>query len=135
MAGIDQDNFSNVSWHSDQNAGATGSRRSTSEAPEAEEVTGRDGRSELEQTAARLESQHQQREEAQPGLSGTDSVLGGGTLDCTVGSPIKENDGAKDAFVSYQITTTVSLAAHGISSGSLLTTPTARQAFPSSRNL
>ncbi|KAF7563905.1 hypothetical protein G7046_g212 [Stylonectria norvegica] len=31
--------------------------------------------------------------------------LGTERLECTVGSPIKENDGTKDAFVSYQITT------------------------------
>lgn len=30
-------------------------------------------------------------------------------LDCTVGQPIKENDGTKDAFVSYLITTYVCL--------------------------
>jgi sorting nexin-4 len=28
-------------------------------------------------------------------------------LDCIVGSPIKENDGTKDAFVSYLISTNV----------------------------
>ena len=30
-----------------------------------------------------------------------------GTLDCTVDSPLKENDGTKDAYVSYKITTQV----------------------------
>ena len=30
-----------------------------------------------------------------------------GTLDCTVDSPMKENDGTKDAYVSYKITTHV----------------------------
>jgi hypothetical protein len=33
--------------------------------------------------------------------------LGGGTLECTVNSPIKENDGTKDVFVSYLVTTHV----------------------------
>ena len=33
--------------------------------------------------------------------------LGVETLDCTVTLPIKENDGTKDAFVSYLITTNV----------------------------
>ncbi|KJZ78598.1 Sorting nexin-4 [Hirsutella minnesotensis 3608] len=32
-------------------------------------------------------------------------ALGGETLECVVGSPLKENDGSKDAFVSYLITT------------------------------
>jgi hypothetical protein len=36
-------------------------------------------------------------------LAGT----GGGTLECTVTSPIKENDGTKDVFVSYLVTTHV----------------------------
>lgn len=30
-----------------------------------------------------------------------------GTLECTVDSPMKENDGTKDAYVSYKITTHV----------------------------
>lgn len=30
-----------------------------------------------------------------------------GTLDCVVGSPRKENDGTKDAYVSYEILTQV----------------------------
>ncbi|ATY64244.1 vacuolar targeting protein Atg24 [Cordyceps militaris CM01] len=34
-----------------------------------------------------------------------DATGGGHILDCTVGTPIKENDGSKDAFVSYLITT------------------------------
>lgn len=33
--------------------------------------------------------------------------VGGATLECTVNSPIKENDGTKDVFVSYLITTNV----------------------------
>lgn len=30
-----------------------------------------------------------------------------GRLDCTVGSPLKENDGTKDAYISYSVTTQV----------------------------
>lgn len=33
--------------------------------------------------------------------------LEGGSLECTVGQPIKENDGTKDAYVSYLVTTKV----------------------------
>jgi sorting nexin-4 len=33
--------------------------------------------------------------------------LDGGTLECAVGQPIKENDGTKDAYVSYLVTTKV----------------------------
>lgn len=38
--------------------------------------------------------------------------IGDGILECTVGSPVKENDGTKDAYVSYLITTTVRLRDH-----------------------
>lgn len=31
----------------------------------------------------------------------------GGTIECTVTAPIKENDGTKDAYMSYLVTTTV----------------------------
>ena len=34
--------------------------------------------------------------------------IGNGRLDCVVGTPLKENDGTKDAYVSYLVTTTVS---------------------------
>ena len=33
----------------------------------------------------------------------------GGVLECTVSSPNKENDGSKDAYVSYLVTTNVGL--------------------------
>lgn len=33
--------------------------------------------------------------------------LDGGSLECTVTQPIKENDGTKDAYVSYLVTTKV----------------------------
>ena len=36
--------------------------------------------------------------------------IGDGRLDCSVGSPLKESDGTKDAYVSYLITTHVSLS-------------------------
>lgn len=35
------------------------------------------------------------------------TAIGREKLECTVGSPIKENDGTKDAFVSYLVTTHV----------------------------
>lgn len=51
-----------------------------------------------------------------PSMSGEAASAGAGhdartvgeeKLDCTVGSPVKENDGTKDAFISYLITTNV----------------------------
>lgn len=35
--------------------------------------------------------------------------VGEGVLECTVTQPIKENDGTKDAYVSYLVTTNVSI--------------------------
>lgn len=37
-----------------------------------------------------------------------------GVLECTVGNPRKENDGTKDAYVSYEIVTNVSALGHGL---------------------
>lgn len=57
--------------------------------------------------------QQHQRHEAQAGHLAEPVDLGGigdGILECTVSSPLKENDGTKDAYVSYLITTTVGLA-------------------------
>lgn len=36
--------------------------------------------------------------------------VGDGILECTVTAPIKENDGTKDVFVSYLVTTHVCAA-------------------------
>lgn len=33
--------------------------------------------------------------------------IGSGRLDCTVNTPLKENDGTKDAYISYLVTTHV----------------------------
>lgn len=35
--------------------------------------------------------------------------IGDGRLECTVEAPLKENDGTKDAYVSYMVTTHVCL--------------------------
>lgn len=93
MAVIDQDNFSNVSWHSDQpGAAGSSSAGATSEAPEPDPVNGRH-----EEEDAHREPGHAAEQEE-------------GVLDCTVTNPIKENDGTKDAYVSYEINTYVGLS-------------------------
>ncbi|KAK7217954.1 hypothetical protein V2G26_005957 [Clonostachys chloroleuca] len=74
----DQDHFSNVTW-SDHVQEQT-ARTSTDE---------QDGLAEAQGTTADQDVQK----------------LVGERLECTVTSPIKENDGSKDAFVSYLITT------------------------------
>lgn len=93
MAVIDQDDdFSNVSWHSDRNAVMAGFAASSSSSlagPEAEPPS--------------IEEQHHGEE-----LVHEDPGLSGDILECTVSEPRKESDGTKDAFVSYLVTTNVS---------------------------
>lgn len=38
--------------------------------------------------------------------------VGDGRLECTVNTPLKENEGTKDAYVSYLVTTHVRLLCH-----------------------
>jgi sorting nexin-4 len=92
MAVIEQhDEFSNVSWHSDQLNPAAALSGAASGAPvfdDSEPVGAH--HPEMEEDPTRLD----------PGLSGD-------ILECTVTEPLKESDGTKDAFVSYLITTNV----------------------------
>ena len=47
--------------------------------------------------------------QAGPNADGVDlGGIGDGVLECTVDTPMKENDGTKDAYVSYLVTTHVS---------------------------
>ena len=58
----------------------------------------------------RRPSSQRHHHEAQAGELAEPVDLGGigdGILECNVGSPLKENDGTKDAYVSYLITTIV----------------------------
>ncbi|KAM7193587.1 PX domain containing protein [Naviculisporaceae sp. PSN 640] len=83
MAVLEQDDFSNISWNSEQNSGpgASGSGHQypsgSSRSP-----TGRPS-----------------------GESGHEQGRSGEILECVVSDPHKENDGTKDAYVSYLITT------------------------------
>lgn len=96
MAVIDQDNFSNISWHSDQNI-RVGS--STSAEHEGHDEEGAGSKTQPGDGVDRAGLQH------------LDPSHGGGgdeTLECTVTDPHTENVGTKDAYVSYLITTHVS---------------------------
>lgn len=96
MAVMDHDNFSNISWHSEQEAGqaasstigASSSHEAGSEEPR--QNTRLDGARTVEGEDANLQPAH-----------------GGEILECVVSDPHKENDGTKDAYVSYLITTNV----------------------------
>ena len=95
---MDQGNFTNLSW--DQEGHEHGSsvvsprgRGSDEDAPQ--NANGRSGSTSL-----------------QAGRNADDLDLAGvgiATLDCTVAEPMKENDGTKDAYVSYLVTTHVCL--------------------------
>ncbi|KAK4100738.1 hypothetical protein N658DRAFT_450828 [Parathielavia hyrcaniae] len=88
MAVLDQDNFSNISWHSEQNQNNPGPSSSTSRDP-AHSQTYSNDRSDGRRTSHERDHGH----------------AAGEILECTVSEPHKENDGTKDAYVSYLITT------------------------------
>lgn len=91
MAVIDQDSFSNISWQIEASDGME-SAGSNASMPN------------IEAEPPSTEDQHhgQDLERQDPGLSGD-------ILECAVSEPHKESDGTKDAFVSYLITTNVSM--------------------------
>jgi sorting nexin-4 len=89
MAVIDQDNFSNISWNSEQGTGPVNPSATAQATPGSGPTNGR-------QQPSMEEAMLQQG----PGHVGE-------ILECTVSKPQKENDGTKDAYVSYLITTNV----------------------------
>ncbi len=103
MAVIDQDNFSNVSWSSDRPAGASSSGGGA--AQEALDPGYGDSREPPQ------EQQQQQQQAPVPSFDRLDTAgLGSETLECTVSSPLAENEGTRDQFISYLVTTNVCAA-------------------------
>ena len=99
------DDFDSVSWRHD--ADSDNSRPTTS----GTDAEGPQGFGDYDTNGKRRMSSASQ-EEAHPGVVGVGdgadlAGAGEGTLECEVGSPLKENDGTKDAYVSYLITTHV----------------------------
>lgn len=91
MAGEEEhDQFSNISWHSERNAGV-------------EPASGAAGQPAHESTTPDFESS---RQEARRTRS-SDPGHAGEIIECTVSEPHKENEGTKDTYVSYLITTNV----------------------------
>ncbi|KAK4149964.1 LETM1-like protein-domain-containing protein [Chaetomidium leptoderma] len=90
MAVIDQDNFSNISWHSELNHDSAGPSTSASHDP-AHSPDYSNNRSDGNRTGDERGLDH--------------GHAGGEILECTVSDPHKENDGTKDTYVSYLITT------------------------------
>lgn len=92
MAVIDQDNFSNISWHSDQNRPGGSSHPGPLEGQDSDSP----------------DVKPQQPEGVNPAdIQPLDPGMGGEILECTVSEPHTENAGTKDAYVSYLITTNV----------------------------
>ncbi|KAL2017399.1 hypothetical protein VTK56DRAFT_2242 [Thermocarpiscus australiensis] len=90
MAVIEQDNLSNISWHSEQNHSPAGPSTSASQEP--------------------AHSSDYSRTRPDANRTGSErghgaGHAGGEILECVVSEPHKENDGTKDAYVSYLITT------------------------------
>ncbi|KAF7960973.1 hypothetical protein EAE96_000643 [Botrytis aclada] len=81
---MDHDDFANIEWQNNQR----GHSQSDDEG-EGPDTNRKSGETQAGPNADALD------------LAG----VGEGVLECTVGSPIKENDGTKDAFVSYLVTT------------------------------
>ncbi|KAH6669200.1 hypothetical protein B0J14DRAFT_114673 [Halenospora varia] len=90
----DHDDFANVSWQSDHAAG----RPSIPVASPGADVE-----------SASSGATNGRRRGSGPLGHNADSLdlagVGEGVLECTVTSPLKENDGSKDAYVSYLVTT------------------------------
>lgn len=95
------DDFDSVSWRHDPDSDVS---RPTTSGTDAEEPRRSDPDSNGKR---RMSSAH---EEPQAG-SLADAVdlagIGDGVLECHVDSPLKENDGTKDAYISYLVTTNV----------------------------
>lgn len=94
---MDHDDFANIEWQNSQR----GNSRSDDESE--------GGDADLD----RHTHIHAHAGETQAGSNADATDLAGvgdGVLECFVGTPIKENDGTKDVFVSYLVTTHVSLS-------------------------
>lgn len=71
------------------------------------------GTSQPEETKSGARSSGKRKAKHGPAQAGVDADavdlagIGEGRLDCTVDTPLKENDGTKDAYISYLVTTVV----------------------------
>lgn len=98
---MDNDDFDNVSWRNEPSNEASRPKTSTSvQSPSSPNAESR----------SRRRSSHEQPQAGQDADAVDLAGIGEyGRLDCTVGSPIKENDSTKDAYISYLVTTQVAL--------------------------
>jgi sorting nexin-4 len=97
---MDRGDFDSVSWRNE--LGSDGSRPATAGTSDDEAVRQRHDTNGKRRARAVTPPQAGYNADALD-LAG----VGDGRLECTVDSPLKENDGSKDAFVSYLVTTHV----------------------------
>ncbi|KZF25927.1 vacuolar targeting protein Atg24 [Xylona heveae TC161] len=97
---MEQNDFNAVPWHNDPESDAERPASAVSTGTEGHGDSSHDPHGKRRMSAA--EEQEQQSDHAQ---ARDPTGLGEGTLECTVDKPQKENDGTKDAFVSYLVTT------------------------------
>lgn len=96
------DDFDSVSWRNDPSSDVS---RPTTSDTDAEEG----GRPDRDVNGKRRMSVAQEDTQAGPLADAVDLAgIGDGVLECSVESPLKENDGTKDAYISYLVTTHVS---------------------------
>ncbi|KAF7713918.1 Sorting nexin [Penicillium ucsense] len=93
------DDFDNVSWRNDTASDASRPTTSGTDAAEPRDV-------EHDTNGKRRMSSAHEEPQAGPLADAVDLAgIGDGVLECRVDSPLKENDGTKDAYISYLVTT------------------------------
>lgn len=98
----EHDDFDSVSWRNDPESDAS---RPTTSGTDAEEAHNYDHDTNGKR---RMSSAHEEPQ-AGPLADAVDLAgIGDGVLECRVDTPLKENDGTKDAYISYLVTTNVS---------------------------
>jgi sorting nexin-4 len=95
------DDFDNVSWKHDPESDVSRPTTAGTDAEESQE------HEHVSNGKRRMSSTHEEPQ-AGPLADAVDLAgIGDGVLECQVDSPLKENDGTKDAYISYLVTTHV----------------------------
>ena len=95
------DDFDSVSWKHDPDSDVSRPTTASTDAAESSETH-------HDHNGKRRMSSAQEEPQAGPLADAVDLAgIGDGVLECQVDSPLKENDGTKDAYISYLVTTHV----------------------------
>ncbi|KAJ5206235.1 hypothetical protein N7491_003144 [Penicillium cf. griseofulvum] len=93
------DDFDSVSWKHDPDSDVSRPTTASTDAAEPSEIH-------HDSNGKRRMSSAQEEPQAGPLADAVDLAgIGDGVLECQVDSPLKENDGTKDAYISYLVTT------------------------------